>query len=203
MAIFSLRSPNKAAISYRTRGESIMSIKLLGHRVHPMLIGFPIGLLGASIGFDAVHWGTGGERWAEISFYLLGSGIVAGLIAAPFGSLDWWGIPSNTRAKRIGLYHGATAFASVVLFAASWWARYEVPTQPSPTALVLSLIGITLLSVAGWLGGELVERLGIGVDRGAHPDSPSSLSGRVASEHAGNTSPLGTIQIPTPQTQRK
>jgi hypothetical protein len=29
--------------------------------------------------------------------------------------------------------------------------------------------------VTGWLGGELVERLAIGVDPGANPDAPSSL----------------------------
>jgi hypothetical protein len=36
--------------------------------------------------------------------------------------------------------------------------------------------------VTGWLGGELVDRLGVGVDRGAHLDSTSSLSGRPAAE---------------------
>ena len=35
---------------------------------------------------------------------------------------------------------------------------------------------------AAWLGGELVERLGVGVDAGAHLDAPSSLSGRPAQE---------------------
>ena len=29
--------------------------------------------------------------------------------------------------------------------------------------------------VTGWLGGELVDRLGIGVDEGANPNAPSSL----------------------------
>jgi hypothetical protein len=33
-------------------------------------------------------------------------------------------------------------------------------------------------SVAGWLGGELVDRLGVGVDDGAHLNAPSSLSSR-------------------------
>ena len=41
-----------------------------------------------------------------------------------------------------------------------------------------------LALVTGWLGGELVDRLGVGVDRGAHLDAPSSLSGRPATEQA-------------------
>jgi len=34
----------------------------------------------------------------------------------------------------------------------------------------------------GWLGGELVDRLGVGVDRGANLNAPSSLSGRPATD---------------------
>lgn len=30
----------------------------------------------------------------------------------------------------------------------------------------------------GWLGGELVDRLGVGVDEGAHLDAPNSLTTR-------------------------
>ena len=34
--------------------------------------------------------------------------------------------------------------------------------------------------VTGWLGGELVDRLEVGVNRGAHLDAPNSLSGTLA-----------------------
>jgi hypothetical protein len=51
---------------------------------------------------------------------------------------------------------------------------------PSTTASALIFAGIALGAVAGWLGGELVDRLGVGVDEGAHLDAPSSISGRPA-----------------------
>ena len=41
-----------------------------------------------------------------------------------------------------------------------------------------SMIGAALTLGTGWLGGELVDRLGIGVDEGANPNAPSSLSVR-------------------------
>jgi hypothetical protein len=45
------------------------------------------------------------------------------------------------------------------------------------------------MTVTGWLGGELVDRLGVGVDDGAHLDAPNTLSGLPAAarshEHAG------------------
>jgi len=44
------------------------------------------------------------------------------------------------------------------------------------------VIGVLAALVTGWLGGELVDRLGVGVDPGANLDAPSSLSGRAASE---------------------
>ena len=66
----------------------------------------------------------------------------------------------------------------VVLFAGSWWLRRDDPTAPGTLAYALSFVGVVLALVTGWLGGELVDRLGVGVDSGAHVDAPSSLSGR-------------------------
>jgi len=43
------------------------------------------------------------------------------------------------------------------------------------------VIDLLAALVAGWLGGELVDWLGVGVDRGAKLNSPSSLSNRPAS----------------------
>jgi uncharacterized membrane protein len=48
------------------------------------------------------------------------------------------------------------------------------------TQFAIEVIALMLGAVAGWLGGELVDRLGVGVDDGAHLDAPNSLSGRPA-----------------------
>lgn len=45
---------------------------------------------------------------------------------------------------------------------------------------MLGIIALVLALIAGWLGGELVERLGVGVDEGAHLNAPNSLSGEAA-----------------------
>jgi uncharacterized membrane protein len=72
----------------------------------------------------------------------------------------------------------------VVLFAASWFMRSDNVTVPEAPALVLSFAGGGLALITGWLGGELVSRLGIGVSEGANVNAPSSLSGRPAREAA-------------------
>lgn len=101
-------------------------------------------------------------------------------LAAVFGALDWWGLPKNTRAKRIGLLHGGGNLQVVLLFIASWLLRRPLPEQPGTVAVGFSLAGVALALVSGWLGGELVDRMGVGVDQGAHLNAPSSLTGKPA-----------------------
>ena len=59
-----------------------------GHPVHPMLIVFPLGLLGMSLLFDILYLSTGGDHWSLVSYYMIAAGIISGLVAAPFGLID-------------------------------------------------------------------------------------------------------------------
>jgi uncharacterized membrane protein len=154
--------------------------KLLGHPIHTALIVFPLGLLGMAVIFDLLALAMGQGYWAEIALWMMVAGVVTGLIAAPFGLVDWLAIPARTRAKRIGALHGIGNVIVLLLFAASAWMRWDVPQSPAVFAVTLSLLGLILALVTGWLGGELVDRLGVGVDDGAHVDAPSSLRARRA-----------------------
>jgi uncharacterized membrane protein len=160
--------------------------KLLGHSVHQMLIVFPLGLLATAVIFDVIYLITGRPAWTEASYHMIPAGIIGGLIAAVFGLLDWLKIPAGTRAWRVGAWHGGGNVVVVLLFAISEWIRRGAPSTPSRGALVFSFLGVLLALVTGWLGGELIDRLGVGVDAGAHLDAPSSLSGRSAHETAGD-----------------
>jgi uncharacterized membrane protein len=152
--------------------------KLLGHPIHQMLIVFPLGLLAMAVIFDLFAIGFSNGYWSEIAYWMIAAGLVTGLIAAPFGLIDWLAIPAGTRAKRIGALHGGGNLIVVVLFAGSWWLRGETPRNPTALALGLSFVAGALALVTGWLGGELVDRLAVGVDHNAHVDAPSSLATR-------------------------
>jgi uncharacterized membrane protein len=158
--------------------------KLLGHPVHPMLIVFPLGLLATAVAFDLVALAQNDSSWFHISFWMIAAGIIGGLCAAVFGLVDWLAIPGGTRAKRIGLWHGGLNVLVVLLFAVSWFIRKGGEEVPSTGALVLTFGAVVIALVAGWLGGELVDRLGVGVDKGAHLNAPSSLSDRPATDQA-------------------
>src|ERR687884_1633276 len=146
--------------------------KIMGHPIHPILIPFPLGLLSTSVVFDVVYLLTGNGKWAEISFWMIAAGVIGGLLAAFFGLIDWLAIPSGTRAKAVGLGHGLSNVVMVALFAASWLLRSGAPSDPKVLPIVLSFLGVGLVSLGGYLGGELVFRLGIGVAEGANPNAP-------------------------------
>lgn len=157
-------------------------VKLLGHPLHQMLIVLPLGLLTGAIAFDVVRLVSGNGYWSEIAYWLIAAGVLGGLLAAPFGLLDWLKTPRGTRARRVGALHGLGNLVVLLLFAASWWLRRDDPRAPALLTHALSFAGGALSGVTGWLGGELVDRLGVGVDDDAHLDAPSSLSGRPAYE---------------------
>lgn len=152
-------------------------MKVAGHPVHPILIVFPLGLLATAAIFDIITLSTSDGKWSNIAWYMIGAGIIGGLLAAIFGLIDWLAIPSNTRAKAIGLWHGGLNVLVVLLFAVSWILRRPTPASPGNVALLISFGAVVIALIAGWFGGELVDRLGVGVDDGAHLNASSSLSG--------------------------
>jgi len=156
--------------------------KLLGHPIHQMLIVFPLGLLATSFFFDIGWLVTKAENIGIVAYWMIFAGVIGGLIAAVFGLIDWLAIPSQTRAKSIGAWHGIGNVGVVLLFIGSWLLRRGNPATPPMAAIVLSAVAVCIALVTGWLGGEMVDRLAIGVDEGAHVNAPSSLSGRPASE---------------------
>ena len=154
--------------------------KFLGHAIHPILIVFPLGLLATAVVFDIIYLIWGNADMAVVAYWMIAAGIIGGLIAAPFGLIDWFAIPSGTRAKTIGLMHAIGNVTALLLFAGSWWLRYDLPGRPETLASILSFLGAGMAAFGGWLGGELVERLGVGVDEGANLNAPSSLSSASA-----------------------
>ena len=156
--------------------------KFLGHPVHQQLIVFPLGLLGMAVIFDLIGLATDNMRWSDIAFYMIGAGILTGLLAAVFGLIDWVAIPSRTRAKRVGAVHGLGNVIVLLLFTGSFFMRWPDTMNVPGMGYLLSFGGFVLAMVTGWLGGELVNRLGVGVDAGAHLNAPSSLTGRSADD---------------------
>ena len=150
--------------------------KMFGHAIHPIMIVFPFGLLATAVIFDVLYLTTANTTWSTVSFWMIVAGLIGGLVAALFGLIDYLNIPGNTRAKRIGIYHAAVNLGAMILFAASLMFRWNVPQTPATIAFVCSFAGVLFALLGGWFGGELVERLGVGVSSEANLNAPNSLT---------------------------
>jgi uncharacterized membrane protein len=136
--------------------------------------------------FDLVYVFTDYQALAIVSFWNIAVGSGLALLAALFGVLDWTAIPRRTRAKRIGTVHGLGNVIMVAFFVGALLVRMGEPRLlPTTVAIVLELAGLALAMLTGWLGGELVSRLGVGVSDGANLNAPSSLGRPGARAEAG------------------
>lgn len=152
-------------------------VKLFGHPIHPMLIVFPLGLLATAVIFDILYLIFGNRSLPTASYYMIAAGVLGGLLAAIFGFIDWLALPNGSRAKNIGLWHGIGNVVITGLFAVSWLLRgNNVDFIPDGLALLLSFAGTALALITAWIGGELVYRLGVGVDPGANVNAPNSIT---------------------------
>ena len=138
-------------------------IKVFGHPLHQMLVVLPLGVLIIGVIFEMVGLVTGNGVWHQTAYYMIGAGVVSGILAAIPGLIDWIAIPSGTRAKGIGLAHGLGNIALIALFAIAWTMRrgqVNGVTEPDWMALTLEFIAIGMGAVTAWLGGELVAASG-------------------------------------------
>jgi len=147
--------------SFEQAGESGVAIKdalhgtWLGHVLHPALVALPIGSWTTAAMLDMV----GEHRGADTA---IGFGILSSLPTAASGLVDW----SYTEGKprRLGFAHAALNGTALGLYSLSWLAR---KSGHRGMGIMLSTVGLSLVGVSGYLGGELSYTLGQGVNRNA------------------------------------
>jgi uncharacterized membrane protein len=139
-----------------------------GHPIHPMIIPFPIALWVFSFVADLVYLWRGNPVWKDwIAFYTLLAATIMAAVAAVPGFIDWLSIKSPSIVK-IANWHARLNVIALLIFAASFYLRtaggrgmigdsYTIPVG-------LSLLGVILITISGWLGGEMVFKHGVAVD---------------------------------------
>jgi uncharacterized membrane protein len=137
---------------------------IAGHPIHPMLVPLPIGLWLFSVACDlAFAFGAGDATWKTVALYTAIGGIVGALLAALPGLVDLLSLPSGI--KRTAVVHMTINLTVVALFIVSAWLRVRAGAPGRfDLPVILSVVGIALLVVSGWLGGKMVYEAGVGVD---------------------------------------
>jgi uncharacterized membrane protein len=128
-----------------------------------MLVALPIGLWVFSLVSDVIYlmkWS--GVVFNDVAFYTMAGGIVGALLAAVPGFIDYLSLPKGT-IKTMAVWHMRINLAVVALFAVNLWLRRDAAAGAA-LPVWLSVVGLALLGVSGWLGGELVYVHGVAVE---------------------------------------
>jgi uncharacterized membrane protein len=138
--------------------------RIAGHPVHPMLVPVPIGLLIFSLVSDLIYFfGLGDAVWNRVAFFTMAGGLVGIVAAAIPGLFDFLAL-TDPKVRRIAVWHMTANAIVVALFALNLWLRW-LSTSEDDSPIWLSVIGVALLGVSGWLGGHMVYVHGVGVER--------------------------------------
>jgi len=150
-----------------------------GHPIHPMIIPFPIALWVFSLVADVVYLWRGNPVWKDwIAFYALLAGTIMAAVAAVPGFIDWLSL-KEPKIVTIANWHARLNVIALLVFAGSLYLRTSSGAQLTGDThtipLLLSVFGVLLISISGWLGGELVFKHGVAV--AAEPEARSEGNG--------------------------
>jgi uncharacterized membrane protein/nitrite reductase/ring-hydroxylating ferredoxin subunit len=178
--------------------KDLLEGKPLRHPIHPMLVHFPIGFLVLSFLLDLVSL-----AFPEVpnlvrgSFYAMLLGIITALLAAVPGFVDYSDIRRDHPSKVTATRHMILNLMVVAIYGINLWIRSSALSDPkiSLPALLLSIIGVGLLSVSGYLGGRLIYDEGIAVGRHKRhtlipQDTLHLSSAHAASDGEANFAPV-------------
>jgi uncharacterized membrane protein len=164
-------------------------VAIMHHPMHPMAVVFPIAFLMATFATDSVFWWLGDVFWARASFWLLAAGLASGLGAALLGFADFV-LMREVRRHVAAWSHFIVAVMALSLAGANLRLRLEdAAAGILPWGIALSGAMVLLVSIAGWLGGTLTFRHGIGTY--SHADDERSDLGRSDSAR-----PPGSAHVP-------
>ena len=143
--------------------------KIAGHPIHPMLVGFPIAFYTAtSAAYIFYAVASPDPYWFRVAYVANVAGVATALVAAVPGFIDWaFGVPTGSPAKITGFFHMLLNVLALSLFSASAWTNYSQYRLDNPNArwgVALSLLGVGLTMVAGFLGWKMVGTHHVGVD---------------------------------------
>lgn len=135
------------------------------HPIHPMLVVFPIGLWIFSLICDLIGLSVAAPAvWFTVALYAMAGGLIGALAAAVPGLIDLFYYKGGASpVERIALTHMMINLAVVVLYAVNVRLRFSRP-EHLEFPVILSVIGVCLIAVSGWLGGQLVQVYGVGVE---------------------------------------
>jgi nitrite reductase/ring-hydroxylating ferredoxin subunit/uncharacterized membrane protein len=139
------------------RAKDLLAGTWLGHPVHPVLTDVPIGAWTSAFVLDLVG-GTQARRAADA---LVGVGVLAAVPTAATGLSDLADVV-GPRERSLGTAHALGNVTAVALYGGSWLARRRGRRD---AGVRLAMLGAAVVTGAGFIGGHLAYRKGVGIDQ--------------------------------------
>lgn len=138
------------------------------HPIHAAFVHFPIALLGTSLAFDLVGLLRAEALWWAIAYWNIALGLAVSVLTAGTGLFDSMRVAPDSPASPVVTRHLLAMIAALSCYGAALAIR-PVAQMPAGGVLYATLalegVGLGLLLLGAFLGGELVYRHGVGVQR--------------------------------------
>ena len=139
------------------RTKDLLAGTWLGHPLHPVLTDLPIGAWTSAFVLDLMD-GAQARRAADT---LVGVGVLAAVPTAATGLSDLADMV-DPQERSLGAAHALGNLTAVALYGGSWLARRRGRRD---AGVRLAMLGAAVVSGAGFIGGHLAFRKGVGVDQ--------------------------------------
>jgi nitrite reductase/ring-hydroxylating ferredoxin subunit/uncharacterized membrane protein len=132
----------------------------LGEPLHVVLTDVPIGAWSVAIAFDVLDGIRARREFALAADTSIAIGLLGAAGAAVTGVTDWSDV--DPPARRTGFIHGLLNLGATALFTTSLVLRKK---RSRTGGRICALLGYAVMSYAAHLGGEMVYKHRVGVDR--------------------------------------
>lgn len=150
----------------------------IGHPLHPVLKDIPVGAWTFTVIFDLA-----GLLFKVPSFGVAASvttavGIAGALGAAAAGLMDWMDV--DPPEKSVGAVHAILNVTATLIFAANLLMRWQGRWQLSWANCIVAIAGYLLMTIGATLGGGMVYRMGVMINRNAYRNGPADFRAAIA-----------------------
>ncbi len=146
-----------------SRGLIMKSIfSIAGHPIHPMMVALPVGLILWTFAASLIYIATGGAHmWYSVAFWTDLAAMIALLVAALPGFGDYLTMAIHTDARGLATIHMGVNVLTLLLFLAAFLIMLDDRATAGGlliAAVVLQGVAAGLVTIGGWIGGEMVFR---------------------------------------------
>lgn len=168
--------------------KSFLNGTWLGHPLHPVLTDVPIGAWTVAVLFDLVALIFGVPNLGVAAGIAIGLGVLAALATIVTGLMDWMDVDPPELA--IGVVHGTVNIIATVLFAISFFMLNGGNWIIDSGSTVVAIIGYLVVMVGGYLGGTLVFRRGVMINRNAYRNEPDKFVNALPANGLSENKPI-------------